>query len=165
MRLPGLSYLLQNLWALIKMYNASPFMSLKVNASKSILSITWCISLGGVHYYILIMLRLLLYLSNFIYSLLHENNVSHIVCYYASIQLVQVMSLLSRIVAFISKVACLLDSPIFKLDWKFNAFVVFLISYWLIIEQLQLSLILLSASCNLNLISIVILTDIYLDIH
>jgi hypothetical protein len=66
MRLPGLSYLLQNLWALIKMYNASPFMSLKVNASKSILSITWCISLGGVHSYILIMLRLLLYLSNFI---------------------------------------------------------------------------------------------------
>jgi hypothetical protein len=32
MRLPGLSCLLQILYALIKMYNASPYMSLKVNA-------------------------------------------------------------------------------------------------------------------------------------
>jgi hypothetical protein len=164
MRFPGLICLSLNLWALIKMYNAFPFMYLKVNASKSFLSITWCISLGGVHSYILIMLRLLLYLSNFIYSLLHENNVSHIVCYYASIQLVKIKSLLSRIVAFISKVACLLDSPIFKLDyllpmlfswshigWSLNNFnyhlcflVPHVISIWF---------------------QLVILIDIYLDMH
>jgi hypothetical protein len=46
---------------------------------------------------------------------LHDNNVSHIVCYYTSIQLVKIMSLLSRIVAFIAKVACLSDSPIYEL--------------------------------------------------
>ena len=33
MRLPGLSCLLQILYALIKMYNASPYLSLKVGAS------------------------------------------------------------------------------------------------------------------------------------
>jgi hypothetical protein len=38
------------------------------------------------------------------------------------------MSPLSRIVAFNVKVACLLDSPIFELDWKSNAYVVLLIA-------------------------------------
>jgi hypothetical protein len=137
----------QNVWCF-------PLYVLKVNASKSILSITWCISLGGVHSYILIMMRLLFYLSNFIYSLLHENNVSHEVCYFTSIHLVKIMLPLSRIVALITKVACLLDSPIFELDCKSIVYVVLLIAYWLIIEQLQLSLMLLSASCNFNLISI-----------
>jgi hypothetical protein len=109
------------------MYNESPFMSLKMNASKSIPSITWCISLGGVHYYILIMLRLFFILV-VSYSLLLENNVSHIVCYYTSIHLVKVMSSLSRIVVFIAKVAYLLNSPIFELDCKSNAYVVLLIA-------------------------------------
>jgi hypothetical protein len=38
------------------------------------------------------------------------------------------MSPLSRIVAFNVKVAYLLDSPIFELDWKANAYVVLLIA-------------------------------------
>jgi hypothetical protein len=46
---------------------------------------------------------------------LHENSVSHEVCYYTSIHLVKIMLLLSRIVALITKVACLLDSPILSL--------------------------------------------------
>jgi hypothetical protein len=46
------------------------------------------------------------------YSLKFESKVSHEVCYYISIQLVKIMSLLSRIVTFIAKVAYLLNSPI-----------------------------------------------------
>jgi hypothetical protein len=51
-RIPGISSLLQVYCALIKMFNEFPY------------SITRCISLRETHFYILIMLRLTLSLSN-----------------------------------------------------------------------------------------------------
>jgi hypothetical protein len=111
---------------LIEINSASPYLLLKVSASTHFLH-SWCISLGGAYFYILIILRLAHYLRNLILSHVWEQ-VSHKACYYISIHLGKIMSSLSRIVAFNIKVVCLLDSPIYELVWKSNAYVVLLIA-------------------------------------
>jgi len=109
------------------MNGASPYLSLKLNASIHFISILWCISLGGAYFYILIILRLAHYLRNLILSHVWEQ-VYHKACYYFSIHLGKIMSPLSRIVAFNVKVAYLSDSPIYELVWKSNVYVVLLIA-------------------------------------
>jgi hypothetical protein len=111
---------------LIKINSASPYLPLKVSASTHFLH-SWCISLGGAYFYILIILRLARYLRNLILSHVWEQ-VSHKACYYFSIQLGKLLPPLSKIVAFNVKVAYLLDSPIFERVWKSNAYVVLLIA-------------------------------------
>jgi hypothetical protein len=57
MRILGKNCFLQIFLALIEINSASPYLPLKVSASTHFLH-SWCISLGGAYFYILIILRL-----------------------------------------------------------------------------------------------------------